>query len=233
MQIDKLVELQKQGGVELQKLGDTGMWYQENFQMSAATAQVAERDWCGNNLKTVWYNCKNYRANLFLVDGRLLLRDLTKFDDRYQERYLEVPCENWLAIYDNLPVVDSRIWSRENAPCELSLQKEVVDIHSAEQTETTLCVSVIFADGTDGAILFYEEGISFEGCGDIMYRMGTPDVETTQTVADGKLCGMHNGFEYQVGIAAEIVPQTDGILLRSENEKVYLQMNLRIEQKNG
>lgn len=229
MQIDKLVELQKQGSVRLQKLGDTGVWYQEKFPISAATAQVAERDWRGNNLKTVWYNCKNYRANLFWIGGKLLLRDLTKYDDRYQERYLAVPCEGWLATYDNLPVIDSRIWSNENVQCELTLQKEVVDIRSEEQTETTLCVNVAFADGTEGRILFSEEGITFENCGDSLYQWGTPDEETKLTLKDGKLQGVHNGFAYEVGIDAQIVSRQDGALLQPKNGKIYWQMDIRLE----
>lgn len=200
--------------------------------MSAAAAQVARQDWRGNNLKTVWYNCKNYRANLLWLDGRLLLRDLTKFDDRYQERYLTAPCEGWLATYDNLPIVDSRIWSGENGPCALSLQKEAVDIRSAEQTETVLCVSVTFRDGTQGSILFREEGITFESCGDLLYQWGTPGEETKLTFADGKLCGSHNGFAYAVGVDAQIMPQPGGALLKTQNGSIRLQMDIRMESSS-
>ncbi len=228
MQIDKLAELQKQGIVSLQKLGDTGVWYQENFSQSSATAQVAEQDWRSNNLKSVWYNCKNYRANLFWRNGKLLLRDLTKFDDRYPERYLEKPCEGWLATYDNLPIVDSRMWSRENNVCAMTLEKEVANIHSTEQSDTTLCVQVSFADGREGSVLFTEEGICFENCGDILYQWGMPGEETKLTLAGEKLCGCHNGFTYQVGIDAQITNQINGTLLKPQNGKIRLQMDIRM-----
>ena len=227
MQIDKLVTLQEQGIVSLQKLGDTGTWYQKNFPMSAATAQVAQQDWLGSDRKSVWYNCKNYRANLHFSEGKLWLRDLTKFDDRYQERYLNKPCEGWLATYDNLPIVESKLWSRENDVCAMTLSKEVANIHSTEQSDTTLCVKVSFADGREGSILFTEEGICFENCGDILYQWGIPGEETKLTFADGKLCGCHNGFAYEVGIDAQITNQSNGALLKTRNNVINLQMDIR------
>lgn len=229
MQIEKLVKLQKQGIVSLQKLGDTGDWYKKNFPMSAPTAQVALEDWNGKKLQTVWYNCKNYRAGLILENGKLWLRDLIKFDDRYQERYLNQPCEGWLATYDNLPIVESRLWSRENDVCAMTLQKQVANIHSTEQSETTLCVKVSFADGMEGSILFAEKGICFENCGDLLYQWGTPGEETKLTFADGELCGCHNGFAYQVGMDAQIDSRTDGALLKAQNGKVALRMDIRME----
>lgn len=228
MQIDKLMELQKQGVVSLQKLGDTGLWYQNNFPSSAATAQVALQDWRGDDCQIVWYNCKNYRAGLILENGSLLLRDLTKFDDRYQERYLNKPCEGWIATYDNLPIVDNRLWSREEGACALGLQKEATGLSASEQSETTLSVSVVFADGTAGNILFTEEGITFKNCGELRYQIGTPDAETKFTFTDGKLIGYHNSFAYQVGINAQITEQLNGALLTPQNGNIHLQMDIRV-----
>ena len=227
MQVDKLVKLQAQGIVSLQKLGDTGLWYQKRFSMSAATAQVAEQDWRGTGQKTVWYNCKNYRANLHFSEGKLWLRDLTKFDDRYQERYLHKPCEGWIATYDNLPIVESRLWNGENYVCAMTLSKQAVNIYSTEQSDTTLCVKVSFADGGEGSILFAEEGICFDHCGDIVYQWGMPGKETKLTLNGDKLCGCHNGFAYQVGLNACIEKQPGGVLLKPQNGRVALQMDIR------
>ena len=227
MQIDKLVALQKEGVVSLQKLGDTGVWYQKSFPMSAATAQVAEQDWRGSGQKTVWYNCKNYRANLHFSEGKLWLRDLTKFDDRYQERYLNAPCDGWIATYDNLPVVDARLWSKEGRRCELKLQKQVADIYAVEQSQTDLLVVVTFADGTEGTVCFAEDGITVTNCDRLQYRWGTPGENTLLTVKDGNLQGVHNGFAYRVGIAAQITAQQDGVALQSKDGKIHLQMDIR------
>ena len=227
MQIEKLAKLRDEGVVSLQKLGDTGLWYQKNFPISAATVQVAEQDWRGTGQKTVWYNCKNYRANLHFSEGKLWLRDLTKFDDRYQERYLNAPCDGWIATYDNLPIVESRLWSRENNVCAMTLSKQVANLHSTEQSDTALCVKVSFADGKEGNILFAEEGICFDDCGDVLYQWGTPGEETKLTLNGDKLCGCHNGFAYQVGLDACVEKQPGGVLLKPQNGRITLQMDIR------
>ena len=194
--------------------------------MSAATAQVTERDWMNNGIKTVWYNCKNYRAGLIMEDGKLWLRDLTKFDERYEERYLRTACEGWLANYDNLPMVDSRLWSQGDAVCAISLLEAVADIHATERSDTTLCVDITFADGTAGSILFTEEGIAFTNCGDLLYQAGAVHKETSLTFADGMLSGCHNGFTYQVGIDGQIVSKSNGTVLKPQKDKLYFQMDI-------
>ena len=228
MQIDKLAALWKKGDVSLQKLGDTGLWYQQNFPMSAATAQVAQQDWRGTDQKTVWYNCKNYRANLHFSEGKLWLRDLTKFDDRYQERYLQKPCEGWIATYDNLPIVDSRLWSKDGKVCALSLEKQVAEMNVCEQSQTELVLELIFADNQQGKVILLENGIIFENCGELLYQAGMPGEETKLTFAEGKLSGCHNGFAYQVGLDVYMEKQSDGVLLKPQNGKVFLQMDIRL-----
>lgn len=227
MQIEKLAKLRDEGIVSLQKLGDTGIWYQQSFPMSAATAQVALEDWRGDGLKSIWYNCRYYRSNLYWKNGKLIFRDLTKFDDRYEERYLKVPCEGWLATYDNLPLVDSRMWSKEMCPSELCLQKEVAELSASEQDETTLSVSVAFADGTKGTILFSEEGIAVENCGDLLYLPGVPGEETSLAFKQNSLCGSHNGFAYRVAVEAQLAAQDNGMLLQPQNGTIRLLMNIR------
>ena len=228
LQIDKLAALREQGVVDLQKLGDTGNWYRQNFPMSAATAQVALQDWREDGNKTVWYNCKNYRANLHFSKGKLCLRDLTKFDDRYRERYLENACEGWLATYDNLPVVNNRLWSRDDIRSIMALQGSVEDISATEHSETSLRVQVSFTDGTTGVILFTEAGIAFENCCDVLYQWGIPDEATRLIFADGKLQGCHNGFAYEVAVDGEVVCRPDGALLQPSNGSLYLQMDIRL-----
>ncbi len=228
MQIEKLAKLRDQGTVSLQKLGDTGLWYQKNFPKSAATAQVALDDWREEGRKSIWYNCCNYRSNLYWEKGKLVFRDLIKFDDRYQERYLKSPCEGWLATYDNLPLVDSRMWSKENISSELCLQKEVAELSVSEQSKTTLSVCVTFADGTQGTILFSEDGISFENCGTLYYSWGIPTEETDLVFAENCLKGSQRGFAYEMPVIGNVVQDGEGFLWQPENGKLSLQLDVRM-----
>lgn len=227
MQIDKLVALEKEGVVSLQKLGDTGVWYQENFPISAATAQVALKDWRGNDLKTVWYNCKNYRTNFLLVGDTLLVRDLTKYDDRYQERYLEVPCEGWLATYDNLPIVDSRVWSKDGKVCELRFVKQVAAMDANEDSDTVLRLKLNFADGTTGDVVLSEEGVVFENCGDLAYSWGVPTEYTSLAFEGNCLKGCQNGFAYEMSVEGNVIKNDDGFILQPENGTLSLKLDER------
>lgn len=228
MQIDKLVALQKEGVVSLQKLGDTGQWYQKKFPLSAATAQVAEQDWRGEGQKTVWYNCKNYRANLHFSEGKLWLRDLTKFDDRYQERYLDKSCEGWIATYDNLPIVDSRLWSNQDKVCELSLVKQVSEIEIAEHSDAELQIKVKFVEGTEGEVMLSEESINFVNCGALYYSCGVPSEETDLLFAENCLKGKQRGFAYEMPIIGNVIQNGEGFLLQPENNNLSLQLDVRV-----
>lgn len=228
MQIDKLVALQKQGVVSLQKLGDTGQWYRKNFSVSAATAQVAEQDWRDAGQKTVWYNCKNYRANLHFSGGKLWLRDLIKFDDRYQERYLDKPCEGWIATYDNLPIVDSRLWSNQDKLCELSLVKQVSEIVITEHSDAALQIKVKFDEGTEGKVTFSEESINFENCGGLYYSCGVPLEETKLLFEVNRLKGKQRGFAYEMPIIGKVMQNGEDFLLQPENNMLSLLMDVRV-----
>ncbi len=228
MQIDKLVELQKQGIVSLQKLGDTGTWYQKNFPISAATAQVAEQDWRGTGQKTVWYNCKNYRTNLHFSEGKLWLRDLTKFDDRYQERYLNAPCDGWIATYDNLPIVDFRLWSKDGKVCELRLEKQVTEMNISEQSQTVLQLALTFADNAQGKVTLSEDEIVFENCGELTYRWGVPTEYTTLAFENNCLKGCQNGFDYEMPVDGNVIKHNDGFILQPKNGKISLQLDKKV-----
>ena len=225
MQLEKLVRLRDEGVVSMQKLGDTGLWYQNKFSKSAATAQVALTDWRNEGRKSIWYNCCNYRCGLYLENGNLLFRDVMKFDDRYRERYLDQPCEGWLATYDNLPLVDNRMWSKENRPSILCLQKNVTELAVSEQNETALSVSATFADGTQGVIVLSEEGITFCDCGVLYYRWGVPTEEDNLSFTENCLKASHRGFDYVMPVIGNVIPDGDGFLLQPENGKLCIQMD--------
>lgn len=209
MQIEKLVKLQEEGVVVLEKLGDTGENFKKAYKTSPPQAQVAVDDWFGNGIKTVWYNCKNYRANLFLKDGKLFFRDLNKYDERYEERYLKEPCEAWCAVYDALPLIDGRFWSTENGEeCGIFIDREVEDIHIKEENETDLRVYVKFKDGTFGSILCGENAIIFENIV-AEYSIGHP-TDTALKLEGNKVVAEHNNFVYDVTIVGNIQKTENG-----------------------
>ena len=91
------------------KMGETGEWFRKTYpDGTPATSVSALDDWDGTDrIQSVYYDCKNYVANLFRCDGKVFLRCLYCFDEDAPERYLDRPCETWDATYENLPVVDT------------------------------------------------------------------------------------------------------------------------------
>ena len=146
--------------------------------------------------RSVWYSCKSYRANIFMRGDKLFIRDLTKFDDRYAERYMDRPCEAWDALYDNLPVVDSRIWSKDGKECALTFDTRAKGFTAVEHGQA-LEITVRFKGGVHGLIYLSPNGITFEGCGVMSYNTGVPH-DTAIDYADNTFSFTHNGYDYAI-----------------------------------
>ena len=220
MQIEKLTKLQAEGFVHMEKLGETGENFKMAFKTTPPQAQVVNTDWNGNGIKTVWYNCKNYRSNIFLKGGKLVFRDINLYDENYPERYLEVPCEKWMAVYDTLPILDTFVWSLEGKECFLTIQKEVKDIITSEIDEIKLRVDIQYTDGSNGYILFKETGIHL-GNVNLHLNFGTPK-ETEIDLVDGRIIARHNGFSYGLSILGDIRKTDSGFdILEKGGEIIF------------
>ena len=95
IQAEKIAALRDRGVLTVEKLGDTGVAFKKAFSASEPVAICATEDWHGEGHKSVWYNCINYRANLFVEGERLFFRDIQMFDDRFAEKYLTRPAGTW------------------------------------------------------------------------------------------------------------------------------------------
>lgn len=224
LQTEKLARLQAEGKVSVQKLGDTGAALMKEYGTTPATAMVATDAWDGNNIQSVWYSCVNYRANLFCLDGKLFFRDLTKFDDNYAERFLDVPCHSWDARFDNLPVVDGRLWSRDGKVSEIDFAGSVKGFTYVERGDS-LEINVAFADGHHGYLLLSPKGITAEGCRSLGYCVGAHDAEITLT--EGGFDCSWNGHAYRIGVDGPIHPTEDGYVLDGVNGVVSIRMDIK------
>ncbi|MBN2309922.1 MAG: hypothetical protein JXR94_13190 [Candidatus Hydrogenedentes bacterium] len=106
-----LAELAARGAVRVETLEASARWFRERFPVTPATSVVALEDWQGEGRRSVWYNCRHYRANLFWENGGFRIRDIHRFDEAYPERYLTQPVTTPSCVYDTLPVVDGNMWS--------------------------------------------------------------------------------------------------------------------------
>lgn len=98
--------------VKIQKMCDSGEEFKAKFNgITPASACSALTDWAnGDDMQSVYYNCKNYVTNIVRFKEKTFIRLLYKFDETLKEHYADFPCKTWDALYENLPIVDTVVW---------------------------------------------------------------------------------------------------------------------------
>jgi hypothetical protein len=105
-QFEMFAKWRAEGRIIVEKMGDSGVWYRKNFAQTPATAVSSLEPFGDRQAQSVWYNCRNYRANIYRDADGLRIRDLTLFDENYAERYLHDVCTTDYLVYDNLSMID-------------------------------------------------------------------------------------------------------------------------------
>ena len=181
VQAELLHDMVLKGEVNVETLGETGERFKSLYSVTPACALTALKDRTDNGLKAVWYDSPSYRAGLIAEPGgRIFLRDLNVFDERYEERYLEKPCRSWDARYDNLPVVDNRLWSKDGAESYLMIcedadpstvaASEEGDVLTVEFRRSGCCDKL--GEAPVVRIEFRPDRIVFEGIDKAVYSTG-------------------------------------------------------------
>jgi len=220
LQLEKLKKLQDKNIISIEFLEESGRDFIDTYRETPPSALSALSDWSKNGHQSVWYSSKYYRANLFLDKDKLIFRDIHKFEDNYPETYLETSCLTWNARYENLPVVDSRLWTTENVACELSFSKKVKNI-SLRENDLKLFADIDFYDGSCGFVMFTENGITISGC-DLCFVLGNPD--SNISIENNKIAYSRNGYEYAVEIKGRL--EVNGVIckINEVNGNIVLKM---------
>jgi hypothetical protein len=110
-QAELIAKWVEEGELKALTLRDTGKWFRGRYAFTPCSAVVAATDWKHCGRRSIWYCSRFYRVNLYMEEGRLWIRDLHLFDEKYEERYLKSVCNDSSFIYDNLPCMDGNRWS--------------------------------------------------------------------------------------------------------------------------
>lgn len=197
LQAEMLAQLKRDDKICIETLGESGSAFIREYTKTPASVLAALSDWSENGIQSVWYSCINWRANLFLKDSVLIFRDINKFDDRYKERYLTDACHEKDAVYDNLPIVDNRIYSSDGAECVWRFSEAVTHIEKLDElAQNMLAVRIKFADGHSGSIIFSENSVQMRDCGKIIMSFGS-SLDFVGTNQNG-FAFSHGGIEYSV-----------------------------------
>ena len=110
-QTERLAALRAEGKVRIETLAETGRWFKERYPVTPPSSVVTTEDHRDLGRKTLWYNCRNYRANLLWEGSSLRFRDLHVFDEHLRSKYLDEPDTLSILHYETLPLVDGCLWS--------------------------------------------------------------------------------------------------------------------------
>lgn len=105
-QFKRFAELQAEGKIEVEPLGDTGRWFKETYKMTPPSAITAHDAFDDDGKTSVWYNTKQYRVNLYQDKAAVRIRDLHVFSETYPDPFEETVCISNEAVYETLPVID-------------------------------------------------------------------------------------------------------------------------------
>ncbi|MGN1095535.1 MAG: hypothetical protein ACI4QR_04030, partial [Eubacteriales bacterium] len=205
MQAELIAKWRDEGKLTVETLGESGSDFSSSFDITPPSALIALDDWSGHGHKSVWFSSRFYRANLFLDGNHLFFRDIRKYDENYTENYLTEPCEEIAAVYDAFPLVDGRLFSEKDSPCELAFDATVKSIY-ADADDNNLKIKVIFEDDNTAEIDLSEEKMVIKSRFPVIYRPGT-NSSSISAFDNGFIC-RHNGYEYS--ILTSIAPEKSG-----------------------
>lgn len=169
MQFPLFDSLREEGKIRIETLETSGRWFKEQFSKTPATAVTALYDYRNEGNKTVWYNSRYYRANLFWEKDGFCFRDIHLFDENFGSEYLNTPGRGRQFYYYTLPVIDRFHWStpeehtglRIIALDEVGKMRNVVlrDPVVSEISKTTLKVESKDQHDNQFIIIFHEDKI--------------------------------------------------------------------------
>ena len=109
-QLQRLVELVREGKVRVETMGATGEWFAKQYRLTPPATFQRGYDWSGNGLSAQWYASVNYRMGLLGEEGHLRIRDLFVYRQDYASRYLRQRIQTRQSLFDAPPVMWPQFW---------------------------------------------------------------------------------------------------------------------------
>ena len=206
-QFEKFDKLVKAGKIEALTLSDTGAWFKKSFKETPPTVVSALSDRHGKNRRSVWFNCKNYRADVFAELDKFWIRDIFLFREGYKERYLDSVNDSVSMTFDNLPFVDGNRYSGSGVRAGLypyvNGERLTYTDMKYEEDDVSAAVTFYGTQAGDFRVKMTEEYIDFSADGDFcLVSESKKGADEPQRSTDGKAVFLkYRDFDYKVEIA--------------------------------
>ncbi len=99
-------QLQAEGKLTVEPLGDSGRRYKATYASTPPSAITAHTAYDDAEKSSVWYSSKYYRINLYCDHGTFRIRDLHLFSPLLPDPFETAVCKGNEATYETLPVID-------------------------------------------------------------------------------------------------------------------------------
>ncbi|MDR3228016.1 MAG: hypothetical protein LBT53_01195 [Puniceicoccales bacterium] len=210
-QIPLLADLWKQKKIRVETLEDSAKWFRGKYAVTPPTAFSALDDYRDKDNKTVWFNSRFFRANLFWSGKQFRFRDIHLFDENFASDYLTRAERNSTqCIFTTLPFVDGNVWSARGALAGLRIveTKSGAEIPLAapeikQLAPDVLQVSCAAPSGNVFRIVLTEDALKVESARDDVswaLELSTAAKKKLpfEDISAGKIKAKHRGFAYSV-----------------------------------
>lgn len=222
-QFARFAQLQREGRLTVEPLGETGRWYKKTYPLTPASVIAAHSAHDDERKNSLWYCSRYYRANLYAYENGLRIRDLHIFREDYPDPFETAVCTRNEAVYESLPVMDGNLMSgsgtiagyyfrlSDGAPAEAGgFRFREVGEHTA------------LADYGNFRILMTETGMEVESDGEfrLEWKVGRTDRHMPAcTFRDEREVHLsYGGVNYAIRLTRGFF--RDGYTICSENGKV-------------
>jgi hypothetical protein len=222
MQIEKLAEQSKAGEIRVETLADSGAWFKSHYAVTPPTSFVALEDWRHQDHRSVWYDSRYYRVNLFWGKEGFYIRDLHRFDEKIASITHDVPLKTTALTYSTLPIVEGALWGtrRDKAgmfPVLLAADgtSSAIDTNGApvvkELNATDLSITQPLSGGGTFTIVCSENKLTFTATDAQSQPLkwawdcigGTKQAAAVQSVKANSISYVYSGAAYNLTLAPE------------------------------
>ena len=203
--------LRGRGDVRFEKMSETAARFGERFgNDTPATVTAAMKNWDKEDLQSVYYQCKNYVANLFRDGKRVFIRAFYLFDENVPEHYMDATCDSFYALYENLPLVDTVVWA-EGVRESIGL---TLDENGAAFSFEILSDTAVKISWNDRSVVCTPEGIETENIRKMTYD--TMHKEAEIHTADHRIGYRYKGARYGLSTNGSVSFENDVLTIRGD-----------------
>lgn len=220
-------KLQKEGKIQVEPLGDTGRRYKETYRTTPASTISAHTAFDDENKNSLWYSSKYYRINLYGEGGKMRIRDLHVFSEKFLDPYEDKVCTINEAFYESLPVTDGNrqsgngilagMYLLDKKGNEIGAHAEMVFAKKGENSAEIRYGDVTFILSEKTVKITYKEDFIVEN------RMGKDKGHTGKTVSctDVLLTLSYKGAKYAVKL---LKGRFENNLMCSEDKEIEFEL---------